>query len=190
MKRALFIGVFLIVSFSVSAQTSLVGRVYHHPNIMENEINHVVKDASKDLSKARAEAIAKGEKKKGRKLTEKELKELDKSLEEAQKMIKALKDGMKTAVTVTFKDEKNLVMKADMKIDDEVMKAAGIPWAKRKLLKLGVAMAPSQKATYIIKDNLVIVTDEEGPDTLRLSDDGKYLIGTMDKTKFRLTRIK
>ena len=112
------------------------------------------------------------------------------SLEEAQKMIKALKDGMKTAVTVTFKDEKNLVMKADMKIDDEVMKAAGIPWAKRKLLKLSAAMAPSQKATYIIKDNLVIVTDEEGPDTLRLSDDGKYLIGTMDKTKFRLTRIK
>lgn len=191
MKRFFIIGTLFLTSLSLYAQSSMAGRVYHHPNIMADEINKTVKEATKDMDKARAEAIAEGEKKKGRKLTEKELQELDKSMEEAQKLMKAMKDGLKTAVTITFKDEKNLVMKADMKVDDDILKAAGISWAKRKMIKVAMAMAPSEKATYTKKDNLIIVNNDEGPDTLRMSDDGKYLTGTMDKnTKFRLTRIK
>lgn len=191
MKRFFIIGTLFLTSLSLYAQSSMAGRVYHHPNIMADEINKTVKEATKDMDKARAEAIAEGEKKKGRKLTEKELQELDKSMEEAQKLMKAMKDGLKTAVTITFKDEKNLVMKADMKVDDDILKAAGISWAKRKMIKVAMAMAPSEKATYTRKDNLIIVNNDEGPDTLRMSDDGKYLTGTMDKnTKFRLTRIK
>lgn len=191
MKRFFIIGTLFLTSLSLYAQSSMAGRVYHHPNIMADEINKTVKEATKDMDKARAEAIAEGEKKKGRKLTEKELQELDKSMEEAQKLMKAMKDGLKTAVTITFKDEKNLVMKADMKVDDDILKAAGISWAKRKMIKVAMAMAPSEKATYTKKDNLIIVNNDEGPDTLRMSDDGKYLTGTLDKnTKFRLTRIK
>lgn len=191
MKRFFIIGTLFLTSLSLYAQSSMAGRVYHHPNIMADEINKTVKEATKDMDKARAEAIAEGEKKKGRKLTEKELQELDKSMEEAQKLMKAMKDGLKTAVTITFKDEKNLVMKADMKVDDDILKAAGISWAKRKMIKVAMAMAPSEKATYTRKDNLIIVNNDEGPDTLRMSDDGKYLTGTLDKnTKFRLTRIK
>ena len=191
MKRFFIIGTLFLTSLSLYAQSSMAGRVYHHPNIMADEINKTVKEATKDMDKARAEAIAEGEKKKGRKLTEKELQELDKSMEEANKLMKALKDGLKTAVTITFKDEKNLVMKADMKVDDDILKAAGISWAKRKMIKVAMAMAPSEKATYTKKDNLIIVNNDEGPDTLRMSDDGKYLTGTLDKnTKFRLTRIK
>ena len=191
MKRFFIIGTLFLTSLSLYAQSSMAGRVYHHPNIMADEINKTVKEATKDMDKARAEAIAEGEKNKGRKLTEKELQELDKSMEEAQKLMKAMKDGLKTAVTITFKDEKNLVMKADMKVDDDILKAAGISWAKRKMIKVAMAMAPSEKATYTKKDNLIIVNNDEGPDTLRMSDDGKYLTGTLDKnTKFRLTRIK
>ena len=182
----------MLVAIGANAQTNLAGRIYHHPNIMADEMNKLVKEGSTEMEKARKEAIAKGEEKKGRKLTEKELAELDKQLAEAKKMMEALKKGMKVVITVTFSDEKNLVMKMNTKIDDDVMKAAGIPWAKRKLMKAAMAMAPSsQKCTYTVSGNNIYVQDGKELDTLRLSDDGKYLYGKMDeKTKFKLTRTK
>lgn len=191
MKRILFLCM-MLVAIGANAQTNLAGRIYHHPNIMADEMNKLVKEGSTEMEKARKEAIAKGEEKKGRKLTEKELAELDKQLAEAKKMMEALKKGMKVVITVTFSDEKNLVMKMDTKIDDDVMKAAGIPWAKRKLMKAAMAMAPlSQKGTYTVSGNNIYVQDGKELDTLRLSDDGKYLYGKMDeKTKFKLTRTK
>ena len=191
MKKSVFIALLLLVAVGAQAQTSLVGRVYHHPNILTDDLNKLTTEANKDIKKEVNEAIKKAEEKKGRKLTAKELAELNKEVEEAQKMLNALKEGMKTAVTITFKDEKTMVMKADMKIDDEVMKKAGIPWAKRKMMKVAMAMAPSEKASYERKGNLIIVRDDKEVDTLRLSDDGKYLSGKMDKdTPFRLTLIK
>ena len=191
MKKSVFIALLLLAAVGAQAQTSLVGRVYHHPNILTDELNKLTADANKDMKKDVDKAIKKAEEKKGRKLTAEELAELNKKVEEAQKMMKALKDGMKTAVTITFKDEKTMVMKADMKIDDEVMKKAGIPWAKRKMMKVAMAVAPSEKASYERKGNLIIVKDDNEVDTLRLSDDGKYLSGKMDKdTPFRLTLIK
>lgn len=191
MKRILFLCM-MLVAIGANAQTNLAGRIYHHPNIMADEMNKLVKEGTTEMEKARKEAIAKGEEKKGRKLTEKELAELDKQLAEAKKMMEALKKGMKVAITVTFSDEKKLVMKMDTKIDDDVMKAAGIPWAKRKLMKAAMAMAPSsQKGTYTVSGNNIYVQDGKELDTLRLSDDGKYLYGKMDeKTKFKLTRTK
>lgn len=184
-----------ILSFSgaiaVQAQTNLSGRVYYSDNIMEKEIQEMTKDLDKDLKEAKVEAIKKGEEKKGRKLTEAELAELEKELEKARKLTQALKTGMKTAITVTFKDEKNIVVDVDMKIEDSVLKAAGVSWAKRKLIKMGTKLAPSQKGTYTVKGNQVIVVDGAERDTMRLSDDGKFLYGKMDeKTKFRLTRTK
>ena len=191
MKKSVFIALLLLAAVGAQAQTSLVGRVYHHPNILTDELNKLTADANKDMKKDVDKAIKKAEEQKGRKLTAEELAELNKKVEEAQKMMKALKDGMKTAVTITFKDEKTMVMKADMKIDDEVMKKAGIPWAKRKMMKVAMAVAPSEKASYERKGNLIIVRDDKEVDTLRLSDDGKYLSGKMDKdTPFRLTLIK
>ena len=191
MKKSVFIALLLLAAVGARAQTSLVGRVYHHPNILTDELNKLTTEANKDIKKEIDDAIKKAEKKRGRKLTAKELAEINKEVEEAQKMLKALKEGMKTAVTITFKDEKTMVMKADMKIDDEVMKKAGIPWAKRKMMKVAMAVAPSEKASYERKGNLIIVKDDKEVDTLRLSDDGKYLSGKMDKdTPFRLTLIK
>ncbi len=191
MKKSVFIALLLLAAVGAQAQTSLVGRVYHHSNILADTMKELTADANKDMKKNVDEAIKKAEEKKGRKLTAEELAELNKKVEEAQKMMKALKDGMKTAVTITFKDEKTMVMKADMKIDDEVMKKAGIPWAKRKLIKAAMAIAPAEKSSYERKGNLIIVKDDNEVDTLRLSDDGKYLSGKMDKdTPFRLTLIK
>ena len=191
MKKSFLIALLLLVAVGTQAQTSLVGRVYHHSNILADTMKELTADANKDMKKNVDEAIKKAEEKKGRKLTTEELAELNKKVEEAQKMMKALKDGMKTAVTITFKDEKTMVMKADMKIDDEVMKKAGIPWAKRKLIKAAMAIAPAEKSSYERKGNLIIVKDDNEVDTLRLSDDGKYLSGKMDKdTPFRLTLIK
>lgn len=188
---AMLFSVAMMIPAYVQAQTSLAGRVYHSGNIMEKEVQEMTKDLDKELNKAKAEAIKKGEEKKGRKLTDNELAELEKELEKAQKLAQALKKGMKTIVTVTFKDEKNLVMDVDMKIDDSILKAAGVSWAKRKLIKLGTKLAPSQKGTYVVMGNQVIVTDGAECDTMRLSDDGKFLYGKMDeKTKFKLTRTK
>ena len=181
------------MAMAVSAQENLSGRVYHHPNILADEINQTIKEAKADVNKMRADAIAKAEAKKERKLTDSELKEVDKRVEEGLKMLEAMRTGMKTAVTVTFKDEKNVVMKTDMKIEDSVLKAAGVSWAKRKMIKLATNIMPAQKGTYEVKGNQVFVYDGEETDTLRLSTDGKYLYGKLeldDNKKFKLTRIQ
>lgn len=193
MKHCLLIAVLALWgAASAVAQTNLAGRVYHHPNIMKDQIGAKMDDLDKELKDKRQETITKAEKEKGRKLTAEELKELDEKMAEAQAMAKAVKEGMKTEVTVEFKNDKDMVLKADMSISEDALKAAGVSWAKRKLIKAALAVAPTtQKAKYVVKGNLVIMDDGEEKDTLQLSADGKYLSGKMDeKTKFRLTRTK
>lgn len=189
--RNIILTLMVWMAMAVSAQENLSGRVYHHPNILADEINQTIKEAKADVNKMRADAIAKAEAKKERKLTDSELKEVDKRVEEGLKMLEAMRTGMKTAVTVTFKDEKNFVMKTDMKIEDSALKAAGVSWAKRKMIKLATNIMPAQKGTYEVKGNQVFVYDGEETDTLRLSTDGKYLYGKLDDNKkFKLTRIQ
>jgi len=183
----------LCCGVSAYAQNDFVGRVYENKNILADEMNKAMKDADTDLAKARTEALAKAEKKKGRKLTAEEEAELDKQLAEARKMLDAMKKGMSTKVGVEFKSATDLVMRMDMKISDEALKAAGISWVKRKAMKAALAIAPkSQKATYVVNGNMIICDDgSKEKDTLTVSADGKYLYGKMDeKTKFRLTRTK
>ena len=175
----------------VQAQTNLSGREYYNANILADEMNDLVKDADAQLAKTRAEAIAKGEKKLGRKLNQQELAVIDKKIKEGRDMMNALKKGMKTAVTVTFKTDKDLVLNADMKIDDNVMKAAGIGWAKRKMMKLAMAVMPAQKGKYVVKGNTIYIDEGGGErDTMWLSKDGKQLYGKLDKNKFVLNRTK
>lgn len=82
-------------------------------------------------------------------------------------------------------------MKADMKMDEAVMKAAGIGWAKRKLYKAALAVMPAQKGKYVVKGNTIYI-DEGGNerDTLYISKDGKQLYGKMDNKKYTLNRVK
>ncbi|MBQ4146982.1 MAG: hypothetical protein II593_03320 [Prevotella sp.] len=175
----------------VQAQTNLSGRVYYNANIMADEMNKMVKDAKSDITKKRNEMIAKKEKDLGRKLNQKELAMIDEGVQKGQKMMDAVRKGMKTAITITFKNENELVMKADMKMDEAVMKAAGIGWAKRKLYKAALAVMPAQKGKYVVKGNTIYI-DEGGNerDTLYISKDGKQLYGKMDNKKYTLNRVK
>lgn len=53
------------------------------------------------------------------------------------------------------------------------------------------AARKSQKGTYVVQGELVILDDGEEKDTLRLSPDAKHLYGIFDKdTKYTLTRTK
>ena len=196
MKRRLllFLSVLFVSSFFVvNAQTSLAGHSYHHPNIMVDAMNDATKDMDKKIAEAKKKAISEGEKKKGRKLTADEIAKIDKELKEKVEQINAMKKGMKTALTIEFVDNKNLVIRPDIKIDDAALKAAGMGWLKRKALKAALALAPkSEKGTYIVKGNMVIMTDSNNEkDTMTISQDGKYLTGKFDaKTPFKLTRTK
>ncbi len=187
----LLLVVLLCGTQNVQAQTNLSGRVYYNANIMADEMNKMVKDAKSEITKKRNEMIAKKEKDLGRKLNQKELEMIDEGVQKGQKMMDAVRKGMKTAITITFKNENELVMKADMKIDDEVMKAAGIGWAKRKLMKAAMAIMPAQKGKYVVKGNTIYVDEGDGEkDTLQISADGKSLSGKMDNKRFTLKRTK
>ena len=156
-------------------------------------MNDATKDMDKKIAEAKKKTIAEGEKKKGRKLTADEIAKIDKELKEKVEQINAMKKGMRTALTIEFVDNKNLVIRPDIKIDDAALKAAGMGWLKRKALKAALALAPkSEKGTYIVKGNMVIMTDSNNEkDTMTISQDGKYLTGKFDaKTPFKLTRTK
>ena len=190
MKR-LFLTLVLAAGFFAiaSAQTSLVGRVYYHPNIMADEMKNMQKEADSKVEEGIREEVAKAEKKKGRALTAEEKEKIRKEAEEAGKVAEALMKGVKTSITATFKTDKEMVMQMKLQVDDEALKNAGISWAKRKAIKAAIALLPSsQKMKYSLKDNLIICSDGSDKDTLTISEDGKYLYGKMDeKTKFKLT---
>ena len=188
MKKGLLLVIVLLFALGMQAQ-NLVGRVYHNANIMGEKMNEAI---SKAIPEAKAETIAKEEKEKGRKLTDAEKAEVEKKMQEAQAKADVAMKGIKTAVTVEFMSETQAIMKMDMKVNEEALKQAGVNWAKRKALKAVLAIAPtSEKTSYIVKGNLVIMNPTDEPDTLRLSNDGKYLYGKFDKDfEVKLTRTK
>lgn len=191
MKKNIILLLLMSVGIVVHAQTNLAGREYYNANILEDQMRKISQAADDKLGEAKAKALEEAKAKKKRDLTAAEKAEVEKKVEEGRKMIQSLEKGMKTAITVTFKDDKNVVMKVDMKIDDAVMKAAGIGWAKRKMMQTAVSLMPSQKAKYRQSGNMIILEDDEEPDTMFLSDDGKYLTGKLDEKKpFKLTRTK
>lgn len=193
MKYRLFlVTVSLIASCSLSpllAQTDLKGRIYHNPNIMADAMK---KEIDNSWTEAKSQAIAKIEKEKGRKMTDEEKADFNKKEPEARKKMNEIMNGMRIGITVEFKSDKQAVMKLDMKMNDEVMKQAGIGWVKRKAMQAAMAVLPSsEKVKYVVKDNLVIFDPDDEPDTLRLSDDGKFIFGKFEKkTDFKLTRTK
>ena len=191
MKKIILAIVAIMTAIGVNAQTNLTGRVYHNPNIMDNMMNQELNISDK-IAEARKEAIAKMEKKKGRKLTKEELAKIDKKLAEIKKQAEAAKKCMSTAITVEFTSATDLVMRQKTRVDDEALKIMGIGWLKRKALKASLALMPeSQKAKYEVKGNKVIVIDGKDRDTLTVGNDGNTLSGIFDKkTKFTLKRTK
>ena len=181
----------MMTMMTVNAQ-GLAGRTYYNANILAGELNKKLKEVDQKIPEIKAKGYAKFEEKNGRKPTEAEKAKLEKELNEKVAQAKILAKGASTAITVQFKTEKDVVTKADVKVSDDAMKAAGIGWLKRKAMKAALAVAPSSsKATYVVKGNLIIIDDGEEKDTLRLSTDGKYLYGKFEKDiNFKLTRKK
>ena len=170
------------------AQTSLVGSLYENGNIMADEMNKVKNELTNSSDSIRAATIAKAEKDKGRALTAAERAEVDKQMVQAQ----AVMDAMKTGVSVEFTSAQELVMHLKVELDDNILKNVGISWAKRKVMKAAIAAMPSKhKAKYVVQGNLIITDDGSEKDTMRLSDDRKYLYGQLDpEKKFKLTKTK
>ena len=173
MKNFLAMAIVAMIALSAEAQTSLVGREYHNPNIMSD----IYKDIERQVADMKAKALVKIEEKKGRKLTEAEMKEFKELIGKEESKIRAMKNGTSMAMTVTFKNDKTAVVKAKMKMTDEAMKAADIGWLKRKALKAAMAVMPAIDMPYIIKGNMVILQDEEENDTLYISADRNSLSG-------------
>ena len=191
MKKSIISLLLLFVCIYIQAQSNLAGRVYYNANILSGKMKEITQEVNKNMAEAKAQAIKEEEQKKKRKLNDSEKAEIEKKVEQAQKLMQAMEKGMKTAITMTFKDEKTVVMKTEMKIDDEALKSAGISWAKRKAIQAATAISPSEKAKYTVKGNMIILEDEKEPDTMYLSNDGKTLTGKMDKDlSFKLTRTK
>ena len=190
-RMLILVVVAMMTMMTVNAQ-SLAGRTYYNANILAGEMNKKLKEVDQKIPEIRAEKYAKFEKEKGHKPTAAEKAKLDKEVDDAIAKTKILAKGATTAITVEFKTEKNAVMKADMNVSDDAMKAAGIGWVKRKAMKAALAVAPSStKATYVVKGDLIILNDGKEKDTLRLSSDGKYLYGKYEKDiNFKLTRTK
>lgn len=174
MKKFLVMAIVaMMTALSAEAQTSLVGREYHNPNIMSD----IYKDIERQVADMKAKALVKIEEKKGRKLTEAEMKEFKELIGKEESKLRAMKNGTSMSMTVTFKNDKTAVVKAKMKMTDEAMKAADIGWLKRKALKAAMAVMPAADMPYIIKGNMVILQDEEENDTLYISADRNSLSG-------------
>lgn len=189
------------LAFAVSAAAqnngggNLSGRVYYNPNVLKGQLERITKEMEEQLPEARKKEIEKQEQEKGRPLTAEEIAKLDEDIEMAKRLALAIKKGMVAAITVEFKNEKDMVLKADLKIDEEALKAAGIGWLKRKAIKAALSVVPDQKGRYTAKDTVIYMVSGSGKeverDTLTLSRDGRFLYGKMDEqTPFKLTRTK
>jgi hypothetical protein len=192
MNRILILAVVAMMTMMTVNAQNLTGRTYYNANILAGEMDKKIKEVEQKIPQIKAEGYAKFEKKNGRKPTAAEKAKLEKEVNEAVAQAKALAKGMTTAITVEFKTTKDAVMKADIKISEDALKAAGIGWLKRKAMKAALAIAPtSDKVTYVVKGDLIIVDDGEEKDTLRLSSDGRYLYGKFEKdVNFKLTRTR
>lgn len=192
MNRIIMLVVVAVMTMMTVKAQNLTGRTYYNANILAGEMDKKIKEVEQKIPQIKAEGYAKFEKKNGRQPTAAEKAKLEKEVNEAVAQAKALAKGMTTAITVEFKTAKDAVMKADIKISEDALKAAGIGWLKRKALKAALAVAPSSdKVTYVVKGDLIIVDDGEEKDTLRLSSDGRYLYGKFEKdVNFKLTRTR
>ena len=193
LKLTILSAIMFLCSAGAMAQTNLSGRTYYNANIMAEDLNDTTKDIDKKIADARVRAYAKIEQKKGRKPNEKEKAAIEKELQKAAEVSKAVKNGGITIkIKIDFTSDKNMVMDAESKVTEEVLKAAGVSWLKRKAMKAALSLAPSKiKGTYVVNGNMVIFDEDGEKDTLTLSPDGKYLYGKYDKKRnFKLTRTK
>ena len=191
MKYVIISSLLLVVcSVATFGQGGLKGRVYYSGDIIAEKLDAAVKEIEQNRPQLRAEAICKLEEKKGRKLNAAEMGAIDSELDEKLEKAKLKRASTSMSLTITFTRDNELAMKPNEKIDDEVLKQAGLNWIKRKSLMVTSMMTTkSNKVTFFRKGNQII-TKAETPDTLQISEDGKFIYGKFDGIPFMLTRTK
>lgn len=191
MKYVIISSLLLVVcSVTTFGQGGLKGRVYYSGDIIAEKLDAAVKEIEQNRPQLRAEAICKLEEKKGRKLNAAEMGSIDSELDEKLEKAKLKRASTSMSLTITFTRDNELAMKPNEKIDDEVLKQAGLNWIKRKSLMVTSMMTTkSNKVTFFRKGNQII-TKAETPDTLQISEDGKFIYGKFDGIPFTLTRTK
>lgn len=191
MKYVIISSLLLVVcSVATFGQGGLKGRVYYSGDIIAEKLDAAVKEIEQNRPQLRAEAICKLEEKKGRKLNAAEMGSIDSELDEKLEKAKLKRASTSMSLTITFTRDNELAMKPNEKIDDEVLKQAGLNWIKRKSLMVTSMMTTkSNKVTFFRKGNQII-TKAETPDTLQISEDGKFIYGKFDGIPFMLTRTK
>ncbi len=190
--RPLLLTAFLFICSFVQAQKDLTGHIYSNANIMAKAMKEAMTEINLKRDSIKLEVFKKAEQEKKRKLTAEEKEEIEKELEKELAQIASFEKSIKIGIDLEFMSAKDVVMRLDVAVDETKLKAAGISWLKRKAIKAGLAIIPKkEEGTYVRKGNLIIITDDEEPDTLRISNDEKYIHGTFNKkTKFQLTRRK
>ena len=191
MKYTIIFSLLLLVcSISTFAQGGLKGREYYSSDIIAEKLDAAVKEIEQNRQQLRAEAIAKLEEKKGRKLTDAETESIDLQLDEELEKAKLQKASTTMSLTITFTRDNELSIKPQKKIDEEVLKQAGLNWIKRKSMVVTTVLpTKSNKITFFRKGNLII-TKTETPDTLQMSEDSKFLYGKFNDIPFSLPRTK
>ena len=163
----------------------LAGHTYSNPDIMKGELDRVTKEAKRRMTVRKEEA----EKKSGRKLTDDELKEIAEDIQKNYLAGKVMSICTRVAISVHFISDRELEMKTDISLNEELLKEAKVGWFKRKTLRLALSALPStMKDSYVRRDSLVIISPGDEPDTLRVTDGGLRMTGTFDGTPFVLDR--
>lgn len=163
----------------------LAGHTYSNSDIMKGELERVIKEGKRQMAVKKEEA----EKKRGRKLTDDELKEIGEDIQKNYMAGKVMSICTRVAISVHFISDRELEMKTDISLNEGLLKEAKVGWFKRKTLRLALSALPStMKGSYIRRDNLVIISPDDVPDTLRVTDGALRLTGTFDGTPFVLDR--
>lgn len=180
---------FFFVSRPAAAQPGLTGRIYDNPNIMAQMLDQA--QIEQRLDSVRTDAVEKFISENGRRPDAAEMQKIDLQIDEARQQLELMRKAMETGITVEFTSDAEYVVNIRMRMDEEALKAAGIPWVKRKAMKAAISMMSDkkEKVKYFRKDDMIITKDAE-PDTLYLSGDGKQLVGRHGKSNFTLTQIR
>lgn len=191
MKYVIISSLLLVVcSITTFGQGGLKGRVYYSGDIIAEKLDAAVKEIEQNRPQLRAEAICKLEEKKGRKLNAAEMESIDSELDEKLEKAKLKRASTSMSLTITFTRDNELAMKPNKKIDDEVLKHAGLNWIKRKSLMVTSMMTTKSNKVIFFRKGNHIITKAETPDTLQISEDGKFIYGKFDGIPFTLTRTK
>jgi hypothetical protein len=184
MKKLLFAAIAL-AAFVVSCdkKPSLSGSEFANPNIVAEGVDEMWIQFKHGLDhvsdSVRNAAIAEAEESAQRELTDDELAEIDRQLNEqidvsyteGRHQLDSLKQNVKCAAVLTFKDDEHMTLRLTTEAVDDHSDLR-------------------YEGTYKLVDSNVFLTYDEHKDTLVLSSDGNQLTGRLEENSYKSTLTK